>query len=107
MKRRKRIHEAGFAKSLDNESTHAEWLKGENHHIALNARIRARRAHAVWRMFRMRHNAARLTKLVKTVHQARLNRAIKSHKAAIRNVNRKVHALKLAKHRTHLARLAV
>lgn len=106
-KHRKSVHELGFIGSLVDEDTHAEWLRGESKHISVNARIRARRAAAVWRMFRMRQNAARLTRLVKTVHQARLNRAIKSHKAAIKMVHLRVKQLKAAKGRHLAARRAV
>lgn len=96
-KRVKAIHEQKFGESLKSQDNHKEWLNGERNQIKENAKVRAKRAAMVAKMFTMRADAAEKTRLVKEVHQVNLNKSIKTHEAAKKLLAAKEALLKIAK----------
>merc|ERR1711957_427047 len=64
-----------------------------------NAKVRAKRAAMVAKMFTMRADAAEKTRLVKEVHQVNLNKSIKTHEAAKKLLAAKEALLKVAEGR--------
>jgi len=106
-KRIKAIHELKFGASLRNEKDHKEWLNGERGQIKNNARVRARRTKMVRKMFAMRADAKEKSRLVREVHQVRLNKAIKTHQAAKKLLAKKIALLKIAKAKESKAKAAL